>query len=217
MDVAGNEKEFAALNGQAHLMKPARANVLRSTIIEVVRTARQPQGSTADEPEAPKVSPQAPDLGSELQATIEAAERAVQGHENAIDILVAEDNEVNQIVFTQILQSMDVRFLVVKNGQEAVEAWDKLRPSLILMDVSMPVMNGLQATRAIRRREIEAGSGAHVPIVGVTAHALESDREMCLASGMDDYMSKPISPELLQAKTERWLGDIAIEAGRSGS
>jgi CheY-like chemotaxis protein len=139
----------------------------------------------------------------------------VRRQADKIDILVAEDNEVNQIVFTQILQSMDVSFLVVENGEKAVEAWKTMRPALIMMDVSMPVMNGLQATRAIRRLEREAGLDAHVPIVGVTAHALESDRDMCLASGMDDYMSKPISPELLEAKAQRWLGTATDEAGRS--
>jgi CheY-like chemotaxis protein len=78
------------------------------------------------------------------------------------------------------------------------------------MDVSMPVMNGHQATQLIREREEEAGDGRHVPIVGVTAHAQESDRERCLEVGMDDYVSKPISPELLEAKLKQWLGENAI-------
>jgi PAS domain S-box-containing protein len=217
MDVAASDKEFAALSGQAHLMKPARANVLRNTIIEVVRTARQPQIPVDEKsPATATPVPQAiSEARLELQAAIEIAERAVRRQADTIDILVAEDNEVNQIVFTQILQSMDVSFLVVENGEKAVEAWKTMRPALIMMDVSMPVMNGLQATRAIRRLEREAGLDAHVPIVGVTAHALESDRDMCLASGMDDYMSKPISPELLEAKAQRWLGTATDEAGRS--
>jgi CheY-like chemotaxis protein len=73
-----------------------------------------------------------------------------------------------------------------------------------MMDVSMPVMNGHQATQTIRARE--NGQGHRVPIIGVTAHALESDRELCLDAGMDDYMSKPISPELLEEKIRQWLG-----------
>ena len=68
----------------------------------------------------------------------------------------------------------------------------------------MPVMNGHEATRTIRERE--KGQGRRVPIIGVTAHALESDREACLDAGMDDYMSKPISPELLEEKIRQWLG-----------
>jgi PAS domain S-box-containing protein len=217
MDVAASDEEFAALSGQAHLMKPARANVLRNTIIEVVRTARQQQ-LLRDETAADVVAtPEpAPDPRTELRSAIETAESALPRHTDRIAILVAEDNEVNQIVFTQILEAMNISFLVVGNGEEAVTAWKRLSPALIMMDVSMPVMNGLQATRAIRRLERESDLGCHVPIVGVTAHALESDRDMCLASGMDDYMSKPISPELLEAKVQRWLGEaVAGEAASS--
>ena len=74
---------------------------------------------------------------------------------------------------------------------------------MILMDISMPVMNGLQASRAIR--EIESGTGHRVPIVAVTAHVLDGDREDCLAAGMDDYLTKPISVEKLDEKLDRWL------------
>ncbi|MBB4566102.1 response regulator [Rhizobium leucaenae] len=211
MDVASSDKEFAALNGQAHLMKPARANVLRNTIIDVVRTARRQRMSGDDTPAAAP-----PSIEVEAVAAIDAVERGVATKPvNAIDILVAEDNEVNQIVFTQILQVTGLRFLVVQNGLEAVDAWRKLRPSLIMMDVSMPIMNGHQATRMIRQLEAEAGQGWHVPIVGVTAHALDVDRDMCLEAGMDDYMSKPISPELLEAKARRWLGDGMLQTERS--
>ncbi|OCJ05442.1 hybrid sensor histidine kinase/response regulator [Agrobacterium sp. 13-626] len=211
MDVVGSDKEFAALNGQAHLMKPVRANVLRGTIIDVVRMARR-QRMTGY---ATAVAAQLP-IEAEAEAAILAVEQEVSASPvSAIDVLVAEDNEVNQIVFTQILQVTGLRFLVVQNGQEAVDAWLKLRPSLIMMDVSMPVMNGHQATRTIRQLEAEAGLGCHVPIVGVTAHALDVDRDMCLEAGMDDYMSKPISPELLEAKVRRWLGDEALQTERS--
>jgi signal transduction histidine kinase/CheY-like chemotaxis protein len=207
MDAAGTDKEFAALNGQAHLMKPARANVLRNTIIDVVRAGRRQRLAGADDA-----------LAKEAIAAVAAVERLVPtGPVHSIDILVAEDNEVNQIVFTQILQVTGLRYLVVTNGQEAVDAWMQLHPSLILMDVSMPVMNGHQATQAIRRMEAEDGLGKHVPIVGVTAHALDVDRDLCLEAGMDDYMSKPISPELLEAKVRRWLGDMALSGERSSN
>ena len=122
----------------------------------------------------------------------------------AADVLVAEDNDVNRIVFSQILDAAGISYRIVGNGAEAVEAWQKARPAIIMMDISMPVMNGLQATREIRRLETETGE--HVPIVGVTAHALDGDREMCLASGMDDYITKPISPERLEDKIRQWTG-----------
>ena len=209
MGVAGSDKEFAAVNGQAHLMKPVRANVLRNTVIDVVRTSRRKKMTGQSGSAQPPVA-------TEAAAATKEDDRMVSAKPgNAIDVLVAEDNEVNQIVFTQILQATGLRFLVVENGQAAVDAWRQLRPSLILMDVSMPVVNGHQATRMIRQFETQAGQGWHVPIVGVTAQALDVDRVMCMQSGMDDCMSKPISPELLEAKIERYLGGTAFQADRS--
>jgi len=211
MGVAGCDKEFAAVNGQAHLMKPVRANVLRSTIIDVVRASRRKKRGERSVPSERRLP-----IETEAAAAIEATDQMMAAKPgNAIDVLVAEDNEVNQIVFTQILQATGLRFLVVENGQAAVDAWRQLRPALILMDVSMPVMNGHQATRMIRQFETQAGQGWHVPIVGVTAQALDVDRIMCMQSGMDDCMSKPISPELLEAKIQRYLGDTAFRADRS--
>ncbi|CAN7410065.1 response regulator [Rhizobium sp. LjRoot258] len=206
MDISGTEKEFAALNGQAYLMKPARATVLRNTIVDVVRASRAKQ-MTAAVTMPPSVQAEPPPLPK-----VQPSKRAPT---EFIDVLVAEDNEVNQIVFTQILQETGRNFLVVGNGWEAVEAWERYTPRIIMMDVSMPVMNGHDATRAIRDRE--CGQGHRVPIIGVTAHALEADRDVCLEAGMDDYMSKPISPELLEEKLELWLGRSEQQAGRSAS
>ena len=129
-------------------------------------------------------------------------------------ILVAEDNDVNQIVVEQILLEAGQDYKIVDNGQMAVDAYKDRRPDLILMDVSMPVMNGLEATEAIRM--LEATSGERVPIIGLTAHALKGDREVCMKAGMDDYMSKPISPDALIAKVSEWLrksGDAVRAAG----
>ncbi|OWK25121.1 hypothetical protein AJ87_13785 [Rhizobium yanglingense] len=145
-DISGTEKEFAALNGHAHLMKPARANLLRNTIVEVVRASRVKRASAAEiarlqaETEMREPEPSAPPASKQRKTAF-------------IDVLVAEDNEVNQIVFTQILQGTGLSFLVVNNGQEAVNAWESHAPRIIMMDVSMPVMNGHDATRAIRVRE----------------------------------------------------------------
>ncbi|MGY5801807.1 response regulator [Rhizobium sp. LEGMi12c] len=211
MGAAGCDREFAAVNGQAHLMKPVRANVLRGTIIDVVRASRRKKLGERSAPVERRLP-----IEAEAAAAIEATDQITSAKPgNAIDVLVAEDNEVNQIVFTQILQATGLRFLVVENGQAVVDAWRQLRPSLILMDVSMPVMNGHQATRMIRQFETQAGHGWHVPIVGVTAQALDVDRIACMQSGMDDCMSKPISPELLETKIQRYLGDTAFQADRS--
>ena len=116
-----------------------------------------------------------------------------------LDILVAEDNAVNQIVFTQILEGLPYRYEIADNGRKAFEVMKAKRPTIILMDVSMPEMNGMEATIAIRQHEKANGLG-HTPIIGVTAHALKGDRDRCIESGMDDYLSKPISPDMLEAK-----------------
>jgi PAS domain S-box-containing protein len=208
MDMAGEDSMFAGLNVQAHLMKPARAALLRSTIIDVVRATRIRgqvggdhgyQVETACKPAADVVSI------SRLTETPLSPDVTAAAGTGRLDVLVAEDNEVNQIVFTQILQATDLSFLIVSDGSQAVGAWQTHDPAVILMDVSMPVMNGHEATRTIRTLELAAADGRHVPIVGVTAHALESDRDLCMAAGMDDYLAKPISPELLEGKLELWL------------
>ncbi|MCY0150288.1 response regulator [Hoeflea sp. G2-23] len=133
--------------------------------------------------------------------------------ENRIRVLVAEDNEVNQIVFEQILEGIGADFRIVCNGQEAVTAWRAGSPDLILMDVSMPVMNGLQATQAIRSAEKESSSErSHVPIIAVTAHAMSGDRERCFAAGMDDYLSKPVSPEKLESIISKWASSSSADS-----
>ncbi|MEZ5870594.1 MAG: response regulator [Nitratireductor sp.] len=124
--------------------------------------------------------------------------------EHGIDILVAEDNEVNRVVFTQILQSAGWRFAIAGDGEEAVRMQGELNPKLILMDVSMPKMNGHEATAAIRERETARGL-PRMPIIGVTAHALKGDMERCLEAGMDDYLTKPVSPAKLESKIAQWL------------
>lgn len=222
MDMAGDDSMFAALNIQAHLMKPARANLLRSTIIDVVRSIRTKRRAVEAEQAAGRpqttVRPLAPVAAPKLVASTPAiAEQPVVPVSTppmqaapTLDVLVAEDNEVNQIVFTQILQTTGWLFQIVKNGAEAVEAWKKHDPAVIIMDVSMPVMNGHQATQKIR--ELEQETGTHTPIIGVTAHALESDRELCFQVGMDDYLSKPISPEALETKVRNWLGGAIVSS-----
>ncbi len=202
MDMASDENMFAELRIHAHLMKPARANLLRSTVIDVVRSVRSKRRmETAIAHEAVGAMP-GPQVVTGVKSTL-----PVQAAPS-LDVLVAEDNEVNQIVFTQILQTTGWLFQIVRNGAEAVEAWQANDPAIILMDVSMPVMNGHQATRRIR--ELEERTGTHTPIIGVTAHALESDRELCFQAGMDDYLSKPISPEALEDKIRTWIGGARL-------
>ena len=110
-------------------------------------------------------------------------------------ILVAEDNPVNQRVAVAMLGQMGHSVAVANNGIDAIEKWRQAPFDLILMDGQMPELDGFEATRQIRRREL--GTSAHTPIVAMTAHALSGDRERCLAAGMDDYISKPVSRKAL--------------------
>ena len=192
--LSGPLNRNVAINAQ--LTKPARSSVLLETLVSTIQAHRaglpasavreaggvEPQPAPAPEPREQRVRPQTGQHG--------------------VDILVAEDNEVNQLVFSQILGETGYSFEIVGNGRLALAAYAELKPRMILMDVGMPEMNGLEATGAIRSTEAE--SGGHVPIIGVTAHALKGDRERCLEAGMDDYLPKPISPKALVAKIERW-------------
>ena len=110
-------------------------------------------------------------------------------------VLLVEDNPVNQHLARMILEKEGHAVVLARNGHEALARHGAERFDVVLMDVQMPEMDGLEATAAIRR--LESQTGAHVPIIGVTAHAMKGDRERCLAAGMDGYVSKPIRPEAL--------------------
>ena len=119
-----------------------------------------------------------------------------------LSILLAEDNPVNQMVARRLLEKMGHTVTVVATGQEALERVVEHDFSLVLMDVQMPEMDGLEATHAIRAREAETHQ--HLPIIAMTAHAMKGDRERCLAAGMDGYIAKPIRPPDLMMEIERF-------------
>ena len=116
-------------------------------------------------------------------------------------VLLAEDNAVNRTLATRLLQKHGHTVVVVENGRQAVEALERETVDLVLMDVQMPEMDGLEATAAIREKEKK--TGAHLPIIALTAHAMKGDREKCLAAGTDDYLTKPIRTADLFAAVER--------------
>lgn len=136
----------------------------------------------------------------------------------AVEVLVAEDNQVNQFVFAQILEGLGISHRIAADGREAVDLWHELQPALVLMDVSMPVMNGFEAAIAIRQAEKRAGR--RTPIVAVTAQALDIDLERCRTSGMDDHIMKPVSPDMIEMLLRKYLpaGETRVSgSGRSGS
>ncbi|PWK76379.1 response regulator [Aminobacter sp. AP02] len=191
----------------AHLTKPARSAVLLGTVIAAVQKARSQAGRMEFVREPVRhASPAFTVIRGPAQAPVAHPEPApLQG--GGLDVLVAEDNEVNQLVFGQILSGLGLSHRIAGNGRTAVEMYRTFKPKLVLMDVSMPEMNGYEATRAIRAEE--AASGSRTPIIGVTAHALKGDREKCIDAGMDDYLPKPVSPDKLGAKIGTWLSESA--------
>ncbi len=190
-------EKSSALGITACLVKPARSSALMEAIVDSVQRRRTELA--AGVPDRVRTGVKKADEFS-FEAPRKNAPRP-----HRVDILAAEDNEVNQLVLTQILQESRYSFTLVSHGEAAVEAWLEMHPRLVLMDVSMPQMNGLEATAHIRRAEQRDGLERSI-IIGVTAHALKGDRERCLESGMDDYLSKPISPDALLAKLEKWMG-----------
>ncbi len=105
-------------------------------------------------------------------------------------VLAAEDNRTNQLVFRKMVKDIDIELTFANNGREAVELYQSLKPDMIFMDISMPEMDGREAAQAIRL--LEAGGGWHVPIVALTAHAMDGDSESIFAAGIDRYMTKPL-------------------------
>ena len=121
----------------------------------------------------------------------------------ALSVLLAEDNDVNQKLATRLLEKRGHQVVVAANGRQALAALAKSHFDLVLMDVQMPEMDGLEATAALRAREKE--TGGHIPVIAMTALVMQGDRERCLAAGMDDYLTKPIRPLALDEVLEKYI------------
>ena len=138
-----------------------------------------------------------------------------------IRILLAEDNIINQKVALKVLEKLGYRADVAANGLKALKALEMIHYDMVLMDVQMPEMDGLGATKEIRKREKltaqqkDAGF-PHIPIIAMTAHAMKGDKEICLKAGMDDYLTKPIQPGKFGETIARWISDdTAAEQDRT--
>jgi CheY-like chemotaxis protein/HPt (histidine-containing phosphotransfer) domain-containing protein len=164
----------------AYLTKPVKQSDLQDTLLKVL-------GHLMDEPVEPA-----------SQHCLSQGEQQIDCH-----VLVAEDNLTNQKVTMAMLMIFGCRVSLADNGRQAVEMFLKDAPDLVLMDCQMPEMDGYQATIKIRRHEKKLTT--KTPIVALTAHAMAGSREKCLAAGMDDYLSKPFTMKVLQAKLERWF------------
>ncbi len=160
--------DLQSLGISLHLLKPAKQSELYDAVVCSLSALGIPASETGNDRDS-------------------AASRACTSE---LQILLAEDNLVNQKLALGILSKLGHRVTVADNGVEALKQLEQQHFDMVLMDVQMPEMDGLAATRELRRREVKAKK--HVPVVAMTAHAMKGDRESCLASGMDDYLCKPI-------------------------
>ena len=136
-----------------------------------------------------------------------AGSRLAQPGQRSLRILLAEDNAVNQTLALRLLAKMGHRVELAVNGLEAVRLSNEQAFDLVLMDMQMPELGGVEATQRIRAREAAAGRGEHIPIVAMTANVMEGYRERCLDAGMDGYVSKPIQTEMLMLEMQRVLAE----------
>ena len=166
--------------------------------ISGVRPAVPPDGQ--EQPRRRSKRKQVKDARRSASALEQARRHAEEGSPR---ILIVEDNEINQKVAARMLAKIGYPFVIAANGREAVSAVLCDRFDAILMDCQMPVMDGYEATAAIRRHE--SGSRRHTPIIAMTANAMRGDREKCLAAGMDDYIPKPVRPKDLEELLARWV------------
>ena len=189
----GNAARMKAIGVAAYLTKPIKQSQLYECLGAALGEAQLPPDT---ERERPLVTPQPVPSQDRRKARI----------------LIAEDNAVNQMVAVSILRKFGYRADVVANGHEALKALETIPYDLVLMDCQMPEMDGYEATQRIRQAEAsersragEPGPGTHLPVIAMTANALKGDREKCLQAGMDDFVTKPVNPQLLIHALEVWL------------
>ena len=178
----GDAARCRELGVVAYLLKPIRQSELREAVARVLG-AKQQEGAIP------------------LVTRFSLQDEREPGA--SLRVLLAEDNLVNQRLVVRLLEKRGHRVVVAGTGLEALQSLEKEKFDLVLMDVQMPEMDGLEATAAIRERE--RLKGTHQPIVALTAHAMKGDREKCLAGGMDGYLTKPIRPQELDQLLERYV------------
>jgi len=184
MGIRGDAARKRAVGFDVYLAKPVRSVDLRDALAMGLGGGREKSGEML------------------TQYSVREARRP------GLRILVAEDNPVNQKVAQGLLAKLGYRCDMVGNGAEAVKAVESLPYDLILMDIQMPVLNGFDATRAIRMSTKAANP--RIPVIALTANAMEEDREECLKAGMNDHLGKPITAKALSAMLDRWLGGEEI-------
>jgi two-component system, sensor histidine kinase and response regulator len=181
----GDTARFRELGVASYLTKPVRQSILLDAILGVLRGS-----DTADDHKVPLT-----------RDIVREAHRSLR-------VLLAEDNAVNRQLVNALLGKRGHSVVTVGNGRDAIAAVADGAIDLVLMDVQMPEMDGLEATAVIRT--LEKVTGAHVPIIALTAHAMKGDREACLAAGADGYLSKPLNAKDLFALIEALTGTKTV-------
>jgi len=199
VDRIADDGVLNSLNIGAVVTKPVRRSLLQESLFNVLDARKS--GKTSVHSNSMDISSAAVHTSDRLTPT-ESAPQPVPSTLPKVTVLVAEDNEINKIVFSQILTALDISHYIVSNGQEAIDAWKNLSPMVILMDVDMPILDGFSASRHIRA--LQKGSDKTVSIIGVTPNADEQMFQECLNAGMDDHLSKPLSPERLGSMISKW-------------
>ena len=194
----GDADRLRKIGFAGYLPKPIKPSQLRDCLVTCLRRNQGSQDGTSI-----TVSDKEPPLVTRHSLAEKAAESKAR-------ILLAEDNKVNQKVALRILRKLGCRVDAVDNGREAVEALATVPYDLVIMDCQMPEMDGFTATRIIRDPESTACDHA-VPIIALTANAMQGDREACLEAGMDDYLSKPVNAQVMIEAVQKWL---AVAGGR---
>ncbi|WP_027236110.1 response regulator [Leisingera caerulea] len=189
---AANDPEIRRLvNGV--LQNPVPRDELFSQLSKLAGAGKPAAAPTAPGPDTAPAAAAIPLTAPPEQPAPPAAPEA-----RRMRVLAAEDNKTNQLVFRKMVKELDIELKFASNGLEAVDAYRSFAPDLIFMDISMPKMDGKVATAEIRK--IEAGTGRHVPVVALTAHAMAGDSEGILAAGLDHYLTKPLRKALIHEK-----------------
>ena len=178
----GDAARCHELGVAAYLLKPIRQSELREAIARVLG-AKEQKGA--------------------IPLVTRYSLQDARDPRSSLRVLLVEDNAVNQLLATRLLEKRGHRVVVAENGREALAALENESYDLVFMDVQMPEMDGIEATVAIRGRE--KTNGKHQPIIALTAHAMKGDHERCLNAGMDGYLSKPIRPQELDEILESYV------------
>jgi signal transduction histidine kinase/DNA-binding response OmpR family regulator len=184
--VRGEAAQLSELGFDGYLLKPISGEHLAQALAAAVRALAQ-AGDSPRRPPREDVQSRGPEAGQSIQARV----------------LLVEDQGVNQVIARRFLEREGATVEIADNGRMALEILAQRSFDLVLMDCQMPEMDGFEATRRIRA--LEAGTGVHLPVIAMTAHAMAGDRDRCLAAGMDDYLTKPITRDALLRGVSRWI------------